>query len=460
MSADTSNLQETKPQAEDSEHATLELEYPAESWVAFMREHFGPSMLWALTAIGSSHIILAPTIGGLYGVFGIWIAAVIFLVKYGGWELGVRYSYGVGRNPVKGYGELPGPNHWAQWVALFIIVLPQTIITGAVGTGAASFTAALIPGLNMLTAYVLLIGIATVLVLFSSYSALETILKLFVVSLGLLAFLGTFVAPPSPNIIAETSFKTPDFGSTVFLGLFAAMAGFAPTGLGTTITLGSWSIAKKQGARALRTEGLDPNDDRYHDYIAAWIRTGRRDFNIAYGFTFILIVAMILLAANVLYPNPPTNENLAIVTGQLLQNSFGAWAYWAMIIGGFAALYSTVITLLDGAPRVASDILPMVLERDMDTERTRKMFVLFMAVVSLVPVLAIGSLPVTLVVGAAVMVAVFQFFYYIANYYIVRKHLPEPFQPGTAATSYYAIATLLVFVFGLLGAAARLGIIG
>lgn len=436
------------------------LEYPAEGWGEFMREHFGPSMLWALTAIGSSHIILAPTLGGLYGIFAVWVAALIFLVKYGGWELGVRYNYGVGRNPVEGYGDIPGPKRWAQWFTLFAVVVPQTIITGAVGVGAASFTAAIVPGVTMLQAYVGLVGVATALVLFSKYDGIETVLKTFVIALAVLIVLGVFVAPPDPGVVAGTAFAVPDVGSAVFLGLFAAMAGFAPTGLGTTITLGSWSLAKNQGASALRAEGADPHDERYSDYIAAWIRTGRRDFNLAYGFTFALIVAMILLAANVLYPTPPTDGNLAIATGQLLEQSFGAWAYWAMIVGAFAALYSTVITLLDGAPRVASDILPLVLPHHVDRERTRKIFVVAMAVVSIVPVLVIGQLPVTLVVGAAVMVAGFQFFYYLANYYIVREHLPERFQPGTAAKLYYAVATAFVFIFGLLGAAARLGLIG
>lgn len=440
--------------------AASNLEYPAEGWGGFLREHFGPSMLWALTAIGSSHIILAPTLGGLYGVFAVWIAALVFLVKYGGWELGVRYNYGVGRNPVEGYGDLPGPDGWAQWFTLFAVVVPQTVIMGAVGVGAASFTAAIVPGVAMLHAYVGLVGLATALVLLSKYDGIETVLKFFVVALAVLIVLGVFVAPPEPGVVAETAFAVPDVTSAAFLALFAAMAGFAPTGLATTITLGSWSLAKNQGARALREEGVDPHDERYADYIASWIRTGRRDFNLAYAFTFVLIVAMILLAANVLHPTPPTDGNLAIATGQLLEQSFGGWAYWAMMIGAFAALYSTVITLLDGAPRVASDILPLVLPHHVDRERTRKLFVVAMALVSIVPVLVIGQLPITLVVGAAVMIASLQFFYYLANYYIVREHLPARFRPGTGAKIYYAIATVLVFAFGLLGAAARLGFVG
>jgi Mn2+/Fe2+ NRAMP family transporter len=443
-----------------TETPDLDLEYPAESWGEFLREHFGPSMLWALTAIGSSHIVLAPTLGGLYGVFAVWLATGVFLVKYGGWELGIRYNYGAGKNPVEGYGDLPGPDGWAQWVTLFIVVIPQTIITGAVGTGAASFAAAVVPGVDMLPLYVALVGAGTLLVYFGTYSLTETLLKTFVIALGVLVVLGVFVAPPSPEVVAETAFTAPDVTSAAFLGLFAALAGFAPTGLGTTVTLGSWSLAKEQGASRLREAGVDPDDARYHDYIAAWIRTGRRDFNLAYGFTWVLIVSMMLLASNVLYPNPPTDANLALATGQLLQESFGAWAYWAMILGGFAALYSTVLTLLDGVSRVGADILEMVLDRDVDNERYRKTLVVAVAVVSVVPLLVIGQLPVTLVVAAAVMIAALQVFYYVANYYVVRMELPDRFQPGTAAKAYYAVSIVLVAIFGILGAAAQLGYVG
>lgn len=446
--------------ATDGGTADLNLEYPAETWRGFLRDHFGPSMLWALVAIGGSHIVLAPTLGGLYGVFAVWLATAVFLVKYGGWELGIRYNYAVGRNPVEGYGDLPGPDGWAQWVTLFIVVIPQTVITGAVGTGAASFAAAVVPGVDMLPLYVALVGAGTALVYFGSYGLIETALKAFVIALGLLVVLGVFVAPPSPDVVTETAFAAPDVTSAAFLALFAAFAGFAPTGLGTTVTLGSWSLAKEKGARRLREAGVDPENEAYHDYVAAWIRTGRRDFNLAYGFTWVLIVAMILLASNVLYPNPPTDANLAIATGQLLQESFGAWAYWAMIIGGFAALYSTVVTLLDGASRVGADILGMVLDGDVDTERYRKALVVAVAAVSVVPVVVVGQLPVTLVIAAAVLIAALQVFYYVANYYIVRRELPERFQPGTAAKAYYAVTIVLVAAFGLLGAAARLGYIG
>lgn len=438
-----------------------ELEYPAESWTGFFREHFGPSMLWALISIGGSHIILAPTLGGFFGIFAVWIFLLIYVAKYGGWELGIRYTYGVGGNPVEAYGDLPGPKNWAMWVSVFIFTVLYTGITAAVGFGTAALAAALTP-LDPLSAYGILLAIAVGVVVFSRYGLLENILKVFTAILGVLIVLGVLFGPPSTGVIAETATSLPEGTSlALFVGLFAAAAGFAPTGHSTSILIGSWSMAKKEGAQALREEGVDPNDERYHDYIAAWIKTGRRDFNIGYAFSLVIMLSMVLLAANVLYPNPPTDENLAFVLGDILSDSFGPWSFWAMLVCAFAALYSTVITLLDGGSRATADILPLALENDdLDSERIRRFVVVGMGVGSLIPIVVIGELPVTLILWISVLLVIFEVFFYPANWYIVERRLPEAFRPSTRWKIYYVVTIVLVVIFALMGAAEELGILG
>ncbi|MFB6266387.1 MAG: Nramp family divalent metal transporter [Halodesulfurarchaeum sp.] len=440
--------------------AEPELTYPERDWRGFVREHLGPSLLWALLGIGGSHIVLAPTLGGLYGVFAVWIVAVVYLAKYGGWELGIRYNYAFGRNPVDGYADLPGPAHWGQWLTLLIYLVGWTVILAAVGFTSATFAAALLPGVPPLQLYVLLIGIAVLLTVVSRYAWIEALMKAFVVALAALIVLGVFVSPPAPRTVAATAFAVPDVTAPGFLGLFAAIAGYAPTGLSTTVTIGSWSVAKDQGARALRDRDLDPQDERYHDYIAQWLEVGKRDFRLAFGFSFVLIVSMILLASAVLYPTPPRNQNVALAIGNLLRTAVGDWSFYALVVGAFAALYSTVITVIDGAARVNADILPQVLEREMDTNRLRQGFILLMGAASILPILAIGQLPVTLVVFSAALMAILQVFFYFANYYIVREHLPEPFQPTAGQKAYYAVTMALVVLFGIMGAMGRLGLVG
>ncbi len=436
-----------------------DLEYPAEDWGGFIKNHLGPSLMWALLGIGGSHIVLAPTFGGMYGVFGVWVVAIIFLAKYGGWELGIRYNYGIGRNPVEGYGDLPGPDHWGQVFTMLVYLVGWTVILASVGFSAASFLAALLPA-TAIQLYIGLIGISVALTMVSKYTWIESLMKLFVVALAGLVLLGVFVSPPAPSRVVETATTVPDLSSPIFLGLFAALAGYAPTGLSTTVTIGSWSLAKKEGARALRRQDYDPTDERFREYIASWMRTGTRDFQVAFGFSFLLIVSMLLLSTAVLYPKPPQDANMALAIGGILQEGFGEWTFYVVVAGAFAALFSTVITVMDGAARVNADTLPLVLERDMDTDRLRRGFILLMGIASIVPILLIGQLPVTLMVFSAALMAILQVFFYFANYYIVREHLPAAFQPDTAHKVYYLVTMVMVAAFGVMGGLSRLGMIG
>ena len=445
---------------QQSQGGAPQLEFPKESWGGFFKNHFGPSMLWALLGIGGSHIVLAPTMGAFFGGFSIWVILLIYLVKYGAWDLGVRYNYGVGRNPIEGYGDLPGPKHWGQWLTLVIYLVGWTVIVAAVGTSTAAFASALIPGLTLSTAYIVLVAVAVILVFIARYNWLESFLRVFVLLLALLIIVGLFFSPPSAERLGSTLFEFPDVTSPIFLGMFAALAGYAPTGLSTTAVIGSWSMAKKQGARMLKEHDLDPHDERYGDYIAAWIKTGRRDYNIGFIFSLVLIITMVLLSTAVLYPEPPTDANIAIAIGNILRDSVGAWTFYVIAVGAFAALYSTVITVLDGASRVDSDLLPLVLERPMNTETWRRIILVVMGVASILPILIIGQLPVTLLVFSAALMSILQIFFYFANYFIVRRHLPARFQPKTSARVYYWIAIVLVVAFGVVGALGRLGLVG
>ncbi|ELY66707.1 Mn2 and Fe2 transporter of the NRAMP family-like protein [Natrinema versiforme JCM 10478] len=59
------------------------LEYPERDSRGLFKERFGPSMLWALISIGGSHIVLAPTLGGSFGLVAIWMFGHIYVAKDG-----------------------------------------------------------------------------------------------------------------------------------------------------------------------------------------------------------------------------------------------------------------------------------------------------------------------------------------------------------------------------------------
>lgn len=450
--------EEPKP---DGGTVDVDLEYPASSWGGFFKDHFGPSMLWALISIGGSHIVLGPTMGAFFGLFAVWVFALIYIAKYGAWELGIRYNYGVGGNPVEAYDQLPGPKNWMQWYTVAVFVIGYIAITSGVGLSSAALIAPLLP-LSVPQTFVVLIVIAGALVFATRYSLLEKILLVFTVALGVLLVVGVVVGPPSASVVTETAFSVDLSGEriVVFIGLFAAAAGFAPTGFSTSVLIGSWSMAKGEGAGQLKEEGLDPKKEKYHDYIAQWIKTGRRDFNLGYVFSFVLVAAMIILASNVLYPEPIEDDNFAFALGQVLSESFGEWSFWAIIVGGFAALYSTVITLIDGASRATSDIVPMATEREnIDTELIRRAVILLFVVVSSGVVLALGNIPVTFVVAIAAILAMTEILFYPANWYVVKENLPEAFHPSKKWVIYYSVSLVIVVVFGIMGAIAEFDLV-
>ncbi len=447
----------TGSESEPADELAADLEYPHTDWPGFFRNHFGPSMLWALIGIGTSHLVLAPTLGGTYGLFAIWMFGLIYLAKYGAWELGIRYNYGVGKNPVEAYGDLPGPKNWMQWYTVLTFSVAYTGITAAVGMSTAAFVGAVTP-LGFTQSFVVLVTLAGGLILFTEYSLLEKILIGFVAMLGGIVLIGAVVGPTADEAVVATAFSTPALTDALFLGLFASAAGFTPIGFSSSVLIGSWSMAKGEGARELRERNLDPTDEAYHDYIGAWIRTGRRDFNIGYAFSFVVVIAMVVLATVVLYPNPPTDDTLAFSIGSILGDTFGPWSYYVMVLGAIAALYSTLITTLDGATRVTGDVLPLLV--DVDGERVRKLMIVGVVLGSSSIVVALGTVPVTFLIWIAAVIAITDILFYPANWYIVSKHLPEPFQPSRRWIGYYAVSLLVVVCFGLMGAAAEFGVFG
>ncbi len=426
--------------------------------IRFFSDFFGPGMLWALLGIGGSHLVLAPQIGATFGFFGVWVALIVYAAKFGGWELGIRYAYGTGKHPVEGYRFLPGPNNWGLWLTLAIYSLGWPLVLSAVGSVTTSFlrAAGVVTELSRLHIFLGLVGASVLfLLLFSRwYGLVEKTFLLFLFPLAGLLLLAVFVSPPSPSLFLSTIGPPEDLHSPAFLFLIAAFAGYAPTGLSTTATLGSWTGAKQRETGGFQSTpaGASPDLERR---LAAY-RSGRLDFTFGYLVSFLLIIGMMSLSATVLYPDPPSDRTLAVAIGQLLVPSFGEWTRRVMMIGGLAALLSTVLTVLDGSTRVCSDVLDLLFPDTNVPDWTRYPILLYFAAASTLPVLIAGALPVTLIVFSAALMAVLQIFFFAANYYIVRTRLPKLMKPGPVTDRLYLLSLALVVLFGCMGAIGKL----
>jgi len=97
----------------------------------------GPGMIMAATAIGTSHIILAPVAGARFGFDLLWLVLFAHLFKYPAFEFGARYAVATESSLIDGFQKLPGPKNWGVYIFLAVTVIQGlTILAGVMSVTA------------------------------------------------------------------------------------------------------------------------------------------------------------------------------------------------------------------------------------------------------------------------------------------------------------------------------------
>ena len=63
----------------------------------------GPGLLFASSAIGTSHLVLSTRAGAHHGMIYFWIILLAMILKYPFYEFGPRYANATGYSLLKGY---------------------------------------------------------------------------------------------------------------------------------------------------------------------------------------------------------------------------------------------------------------------------------------------------------------------------------------------------------------------
>ena len=101
------------------------------------------------------------------------------------------------------------------------------------------------------------------------------------------------------------------------------------------------------------------------------------DFNFGYVLTLVIAFAFVLLGAVLLYLNDITAETNSAVTFAtifmgLFTESYGSWALPVVGIAAIVVMFSTMLTLFDGGPRVMRQVFGF-------EESNKKVFLMFLA---------------------------------------------------------------------------------
>ncbi len=123
----------------------------------------GPGMIMAATAIGTSHIVLAPVAGARFGFALLWIVLFTHVFKYPAFEFGARYAVATETSLIAGFQRIPGPKNWGLFVFLGITVIQGLTILSAVMSVTASILVVTIGRLSY-PMWLFLLGIFTIAV--------------------------------------------------------------------------------------------------------------------------------------------------------------------------------------------------------------------------------------------------------------------------------------------------------
>ncbi|MCM4162731.1 MULTISPECIES: NRAMP family divalent metal transporter [unclassified Arenibacter] len=309
-------------------------------------KNLGPGLLFASTAIGTSHLVLSTKAGAQYG----WIMVLPILLanifKYPFFEFGVRYTIITNKTLIEGY--LNRGKAYLIFYAIitlfstFTILAALYVVTSGLLINLFGLTnipiSIVAGGLFILICILLIVG---------RYKFLEISLK-YVVSILFLALLvTTILVIANGKVTAIENFETPIIFNEVGILFLIGLMGWMPTAVEASGWISLWSIEKFKNSKQKPT-----------------LKEALQEFNFGYFTTAILALFFMVIGWFTLYGTNTELSNSAVVFAdqlvQLFTANIGSWAYILIAIAAFATMFSTCITAHDALARVSVDILSLL----------------------------------------------------------------------------------------------------
>lgn len=308
----------------------------------------GPGLVMAATAIGASHLVLAPTAGASFGYALLWVVLLSHLFKYPAFEFGPRYAVAADESLLDGYREVPGPRGWALWVFLAgTVVQGVSVLAGVLGV-ASAVAAAAVPG-PPLWAWSLLLGALCGVLLWSGgFDGLSGLSKWMLAVLAAMTAVAFLATPPPASAWARMVVPEIPGGSVLLL---AALLGWMPTGIDVSVWHSLWALERRREWRERAEESGRRSSGR--SGRAASLGVGLTDMRIGYGLSLVLAVMTLGLGAEVLRPtgSVPEGADVALTLARLYTDVLGDWMFPVFLAAAFFGMFSSAYGVLDGFPR-------------------------------------------------------------------------------------------------------------
>ncbi|MEM9530661.1 MAG: divalent metal cation transporter [Pseudomonadota bacterium] len=298
-------------------------------WVAF-----GPGILFAGAAIGTSHLVQSTRAGAVYGLGLLGAVLLAHLIKYPAFRFGPHYAAATGRSLLHGYRLL------GRWVVgLYclveatiapIIIAATAVVTAAIGAALSGWS------VDARQLGVGLIVFAVVLRFTGGYTLLDRLTKIFVVILSVLTLAAAVLTLDQVTWdFTPTPISLKDVATFSFL---IALIGFMPSAMDASVLHSLWTVAKA------RATGQPPA-----------VADAVLDFHVGYLGTAVLAICFLLMGAGVMHSQQiEPAPGAAAFAGQVINlyaSTLGGWAGLLVGIAAFFVMLTTLLTVVDGFPR-------------------------------------------------------------------------------------------------------------
>ncbi|MDT0499506.1 MULTISPECIES: divalent metal cation transporter [unclassified Halomonas] len=298
----------------------------------------GPGFLFAGAAIGTSHVVQATRAGAEYGIGLLGFILLAILIKYPTFFFGPFYVSVTGKSLIEGYRQTFG----RSVVALFALVqLPMlAIIIAAIAITTAGLAGTLLSlDLSAPAIATVLITGGCLLTYTGGYRMLDWVNKVFIVILTLTTLLATLAAWPMVDWSLYPATAASPLYSAATLVTLVAVLGLMPSDITLAILNSLWSEARNK----TRGERCDTEAEKL-------------DFDIGYIGAAILAACFVIMGAGVMHGQGITPADGAVgfasqVVG-LYTSTLGEWSGVVVGISAFTVMLTTLLTVLDGFPRM------------------------------------------------------------------------------------------------------------
>ncbi|MHC4632547.1 MAG: Nramp family divalent metal transporter [Planctomycetota bacterium] len=299
----------------------------------------GPGVVLAALAIGSGELVLTPRSGALYGFALLWVPILTIVYKAAFTEGLARLTIASGDDVFRAFDWLPGPRHWAQYFIILVFSLDM-IGYGGIALAVGSAIIGLFPSFDIRVAALCATALVPVLLYTGSYPLFEKIVVVMCAVLIAGVIYTLFQIPlPAEEIARGLVPKVPQGSLGTIMGLMGWI------GAGTTTLLYSVWINEKIGKAR--------NEEDYR----RWLSTMRIDCLASYILILGISFAFLAIGAATLHAQGLVPEKREIMTTLSRMLDSVPRGREAFLVVGFFALFSTVVSCMDGKSRAIASML-------------------------------------------------------------------------------------------------------